>query len=387
LTTIYFSFDFGGIDLTPLKECKNLSYLDFSSGSTPVGDQGSIPQGVDLRPISEIRKLETLILHGSGFSDLSFLKHRDPSYPPLDLQLPGTAILSNIDGLTNVQTKVLNLMCTRITSISPLWDHRYLSTLNLSYTRVKDISPLAECESLTHLDIDGTNVSDVSVLRRCKMLHTLDLFRTLVTDISGLGHVRKLNLGATPIRDLSPLSGGNIEVLLLDGNNNLKKIGPLKGCKKLYDLNLQALHVQDLEIVSEITSLRILKIDSCGMESIELPSEARGPLPLESAFNKLRKLYLISTDITDVNFLKGCDELEVLSLSKCSQLRTIDHLPKNIRKLNISKTFISNINILSECPNLEKLDITDTHVRDIECLMVHKKLKILKTDLRLARKK
>lgn len=176
-------------------------------------DLSGVPGALDLRPLRS-SPLKTLVLTGSGIADLSGLrgtpleelhldwcgltglsslpedlplKHlswrgiRSPevfSMPKLSkletLNLSDSRLLTNIQGLSGLALKELNLSRTLVRDIAPLRGMP-LERLHLGYSGVADLSPL-EGSPLVYLDLsNAARMGDLSPLLRCPKLETLIL--------------------------------------------------------------------------------------------------------------------------------------------------------------------------------------------------------------------
>jgi len=140
----------------------------------------------DFTPLSEIISLERLDVHGTTFSDLSFL-------PP-----------------TNLTT--LRVNDTNVQDLSSLVFCQKLSLLELSGCLVQNIEPLAVLRSLKYLYLSKTAVFDIYPLSAIATLKFVDLSYTCVSDVHALGISLKrhkaleyVNLEGAAVTDFAPL--------------------------------------------------------------------------------------------------------------------------------------------------------------------------------------
>lgn len=75
--------------------------------------------------------------------------------------------------------------------------------------------------NLEFIILSGAPIKDLSPFENCKKLRILEIaFCHYITDISPLANcesLEKLNIGATQVKDLSPLDGLNLDMLMLSG--------------------------------------------------------------------------------------------------------------------------------------------------------------------------
>ena len=232
---------------------------------------------LSLSPITNLTKLESLDLRGTGVSDISPLAGLT-GLESLDLRGTGVSDISPLAGLTGLES--LDLVGTGVSDISPLAGLTGLQWLNLWGTGVSDISPLAGLTGLQWLNLEGTGVSDISPLAGLTGLQSLNLWGTGVSDISplaGLTGLRALDLRGTGVSDISPLAG-------------------LTG---LQWLNLEGTGVSDISPLAGLTGLQWLDLRGAGVSDIS---------PL-AGLTGLRSLNLMGTDVSDISPLAGLTEL------------------------------------------------------------------------------
>ena len=150
----------------------------------------------DIRPLSGLNDLRTLVLDRTQVSDLTPLTGLT-KLESLFLPIPVTD-LSPLSKLTNLRS--LYLTGTKVSDLSPLRGLTRLQALYLEGTRVSDLTPLSELDCLIHVDLRYTPVKDVSPL-------------------SGLGRLQVLHLEHTRVSDVTPLASlKNLEGLFLEGS-------------------------------------------------------------------------------------------------------------------------------------------------------------------------
>ena len=156
----------GLTDISDIMKFENLVYVDL----------GDNPELSDIRPLSVLSKLSTVILYYTDVSDIS----------PL-------ASLSKLQKLDLDGCKVSNL--------APLSMLVLLEDLHLGSNSITDITSLARLVRLTSLELQGNGITDVSALSGLTALKRLNLTDNMVVNV---------------YNELSPLI--ELEVLYLSGN-------------------------------------------------------------------------------------------------------------------------------------------------------------------------
>ena len=142
----------------------------------------------DLSPLKGMN-LTSLILENTAIDDLSVVKGM-----PLELlYLQNTKVtdLTVLDGMPLRQLNLMNVPVEDLSAIATL----PLETLWVPGTKVKDISPL-KGKPMVSLDIQGTEVASLDAL-------------------SGMKTLKRLNISKTPITDISPLQGLDLQRITL----------------------------------------------------------------------------------------------------------------------------------------------------------------------------
>lgn len=156
----------GLTDISDIMKFENLVYVDL----------GDNPELSDIRPLSVLSKLSTVILYYTDVSDIG----------PL-------ASLSKLQRLDLDGCKVSNL--------APLSMLVLLEDLHLGSNSITDITSLARLVRLTSLELQGNGITDVSALSGLTALKRLNLTDNMVVNV---------------YNELSPLI--ELEVLYLSGN-------------------------------------------------------------------------------------------------------------------------------------------------------------------------
>ena len=155
-------------------------------------------QIVDIRPLANLKRLDTLILLENRITDLS---------PLADL----------------TELVELNARDNPVSDVSPLSDLRALKHLDLSRCQIVDTAPLARLTKLRVLQLNHNRIDDVRPLSNLRMLYKLEIHRNFIVDIrpiANLTHLAELNLSDNDIPDVSPLADlTDLETLDIRGNS------------------------------------------------------------------------------------------------------------------------------------------------------------------------
>jgi len=303
--------------------------------------------------------------------------------------------------------KKLKVNNTQITDISPVAKLKKLEEFSATSMDAAedagglDISPLGSCPELQEANFYGTEVKGQNALVTCTKMKDLSFYMSDVTDISCVA------------------SMPDLEELDLYACDKIMSYQPMKGLKKLRDLNLYMhkapltefnvlLTLPALEEIwlhfTKITNLNFMKncvnmkdLDAswcreladisgvAGMKKLEVLELDDAPVtdisPVKNLTN-LKRLVLEGTKVTDISPIKGLQKLERLELSetKISDISVLTHLPI-LEDLYLDETLVTDIGLLKNVKTLERLDLSKTKVTDITPLMKLPKLNSLELPL------
>jgi serine/threonine protein kinase len=217
----------------------------------------------------------------------------------------------------------------RLRALNPDFDGKVVPTIEndvvtglaFSTEQVSDISPVRACTKLKNLQcnagvLGASRVKDLSPLKGMR-LHSLELLNSpLLRDLTPLQGMplaslqlsaspvqdltplqgmplASLQLSASPVQDLTPLEGMPLRSLNLNGCDLVKDLTPLKGLP-LTSLILSHCHqVQDLSPLKGL-SFTLLFVDDTPVRDLE---------PLKDM--PLRRLQVDATGVTDLRPLQG----------------------------------------------------------------------------------
>lgn len=159
----------------------------------------------DLKPLANLKYLQSLFLDRNIIDDLSFLKDLiNLKY----LSLNGNSI-SNVHSLSGlINLEILHLRENKISSISSLNKLKKIKNLNISDNNISDIS-LTKCfKDIKVLSANNNIIADVFCLSNLIKLERLYLSNNKITDISSLKKLKYLQefmFSKNLIFDLSPI--------------------------------------------------------------------------------------------------------------------------------------------------------------------------------------
>jgi hypothetical protein len=180
----------------------------------------------DLRALSSLKQLETLVVWKTNVTDVSFVR----GLPNLHrLELPPTANAApafDVPSLTELgfwgtlsdwtpiarlphleKLTVLKTAINEVRTLPPAAPHlRSLAVADAP--NLVDATPLSAMRDLTEVRLTGTAVTSIAALKTLDKLEVVDLTKSPITDLSPLAahaHLREVRLGGTKVHDLWPL--------------------------------------------------------------------------------------------------------------------------------------------------------------------------------------
>lgn len=140
---------------------------------------------------SDLKKLRSLNLSRVPLQELDIcLFHHMTELRELFLPPSGIVDLSPIANSKKMET--LGIARNPVTDLSPLSDMSNMDRLDLASTNVSDLSPLSKMTKLTELTLDGTGVSDISLLANMTKLERLSIKSTAIKDVKVLAALKTL---------------------------------------------------------------------------------------------------------------------------------------------------------------------------------------------------
>lgn len=159
--------------------------------------------------LSVLSNLTHLVLNNDRIRDITPLKNLK-NLIWLDLNDNQIGNIEVLQELTNL--KRLELYNNRISDIKPIANLVKIELLVLAINRIKNITPLSKLTKLWHLKIYDNLISDLKPLRNLKSLTMLGINKNLISDISPLAELYNLDtivILDNQISDISPLKNLN----------------------------------------------------------------------------------------------------------------------------------------------------------------------------------
>lgn len=150
-------------NLTALKYFTNLTYLGLGYAVQNASDPTA---PVDISPLADLTKLESLQMGGVVIDDLSAI-----------------ANLKSLISLTVFNGE-------QALDLSPLAGLTSLQALTMRNNKITDISALKGLKNLTYLDLEGNQITDVTPLVGLTNMNRLFLSNNPITDFTPLAEIR-----------------------------------------------------------------------------------------------------------------------------------------------------------------------------------------------------
>lgn len=216
---------------------------------------------------------------------------------------------------------------------------------------------------ITELDLCYTWVtnSDIKDLYKFDKLESLNLGLTLVDDLSVVSKITSLKSLSFSGGDLADLSGISKLVNLEELDLADTKIKDISSVKYLKKLKRLDISFDNIYNINDLLSMNQL-------EFIGLNKSHLSDYSVLAKFHKLKELHLRDCGITNIDFLKTLTNLEHLDLGNNFMFDFPD--PSGKSKVN----YISDISVLSNLTKLTWLDISRNNFKDVEALKNCKKL-------------
>lgn len=242
------------------------------------------------------------------------------------------------------------------------------------------------CEAIsksgtTILNLGNTPVSDVTPLQSLTQLKTLYLSGTLVEDLTPLKSLTRLQalfLFSTEVGDVTPLQGLTCLQTLYLSNTKVSDLTPLQSLFRLQTLSVFGTQVTDLTPLQNLTGLESLFLGNIQVEDVTPLRDLTGLLSLSLAdtqvsditplqgLTRLQRLDLDGNPVSDVTALKGLTGLQTLSLDR-TKVMDLDALKSllNLRGLYLSSSQVSDVRPLKSLTSLSWLILMYTPLRDV----------------------
>ena len=352
----------------------------------------------NLRPLTELTKLEELNLSNTLIDDLTPLRNLN-SLESLNCSGTPVTILEPLRYSSSLVE--INLSLTPLENLELLSNLKSLEKINVSHSKVSSFNALAELPNLRVLNISGLEIANESGLT--DLIGLVDLIAsssgiTDLNDFNKLQNLQNLNIDSTNVNNLEGLSELN-ELTVLQANNS--KISDLSPLLELPELKL--VYCDNSMINKQEAQSFIEKKPECMVIyntyeivnwwnnlSEEWHSIAYSKMELSNPITKEQLHEIISmktvnlennSKITDLKALKMLYRLETLNVEG-TEITNIEPLKslKNLNSLNINNTAVELIEVLSNISSLKILKCEHTKISDLSPLKSNATLEIIYAD-------
>jgi Leucine-rich repeat (LRR) protein len=261
----------------------------------------------------------------------------------------------------------------KISDLAPLASLPRLESLHVRILEKAEknpvsISPLTHCPDLVEVDFYGTPVTDVGTLASCTKLQKLSLYMSAVDSIDFLAatpNITDLSLYGShtfpnyePVAKLTKLRKLDIYMNKQATDANLSALKPLTSLRIIHMAGCR--DVSSLDFLLNCTELEELRADWCD-KLADIKVLARMP--------KLTRIELWRAPLTDITLLSGKADLLTLNLAetKISDLSPLQSSTK-LKELILSETLVKDLSPLSGMTSLETLELKKTLVTDLKPL-------------------
>lgn len=238
-----------------------------------------------------------------------------------------------------------------------------------------------------------------------KKTHVLSLFNQGITDITllcRLTNLKKLNIGQTPLKDLSPLAGlVQLEDLWIGNYGTPDRfkvplnLEPLKDLVKLQRLVIVGSHIRDLSPVANLPDITYLELAYSRVDDfqpllklthlkglqLEGNSTAKANLKIVAELPELTYLKLQACRIVDLSPLRSLTKLEHIQLdsNQIIDLTPLEDMAA-LRIVELHNNKVTDTRPLVRLPDLEIVKLGGNPITDFAPLNNLQKLKILEVD-------
>ncbi len=341
------------LDATELYITGNASYTTQRFSNMSFIEAESLTES-DMAAIGELKELRTLYL--------------------VDLELNDLSALASLKNLTQ-----LCLYGNAITDLSPLSKLSDLTWLDLGNNKITSVSELSGLTNLVRLYLQNNAITDLTGLEELTGVETLNLTNNHLENADALQQMQSLNIlyvagcGLTQ-RQLAELVEALPECVLdvdvLTDIPEYVKIGDIS-----YSTSTTAIYLDNMDLTdSELANLKYM-VD---LTVLDLSGNRISNLNLLSGLTALTTLYLDSTNVEDISALSDLFRLEKLSLSNTSvsDLSPLEELTA-ITSLDLSGTDVEDLSGISDLTSITTLNISNTPVTDLSPIAGLEELNLL----------
>ncbi len=206
--------------LTPLANCQNLQEVY-------LGDNHAI---TDLSPLSQLSQLRVLDVSGNAL-----------------------AVIDPICGIPSLER--LDVSNNKIVSLGNIGDLALLNYLNCENNALTSIAGVEMCSQLQELNIADNQITDILALSSLPRLGYLYFANNLITQLPAFSEKTPLVVidgSHNQLTSLEELAGlPQLNKVLMDYNEGIESVEPLKTCHRLIQINLFGTSVTEVDFLKE----------------------------------------------------------------------------------------------------------------------------------------
>lgn len=381
----------------------NNTYIEINEGLVtfrdPIMDQ-AVRSALQLRDSDDIKESDLLkINHLSSLDEISSLDgiEKMTNLQSISLDCAKVKDLSPIKSLNLYRIFLKNLNINE-SELSFLKNHTNLTMLYLNNCNLSQIPDISSLKELTDLELKNNNISDIKILSNFNKLESLSLNDNNITDISAiksLSNLEYLHLINNNIVDISATESlSNLRYLCLS-NNKIKNIN--NNNKQLKLLYIDKNPIENISTITNITSLEYLDISYTNISDLnniskldklyefkcsglknltdisnliylpnlfylklnDNPQIDLNTLSTPMFKDKLKKLYISNSNLTDLNFMKNFNPKYLnIENNKIKSLEALKYC-SNLERILARKNEITSLKGLKNLENLEAIYIED----------------------------
>lgn len=254
--------------------------------------------------------------------------------------------------------------------------------LGLNGYPVTDLTGLEAATNLRDLNLEDCGMTDLSLIKtELPGVANLYLSGNQIQDLSGienLPNLQYLDLGSNGLSSLEVLTTADlpgIKTLYLD-ENEIRSLSALEaadvqkeGLSKVTELVLSYNPLSDLDGLDVFTSLRVLNLEGCGLETLEIA---------EGEMENLLSLVLSYNPLSDLKGIEKFPNLETLSvesgdLKSLESLADLQH-PEKLQTLIVRENQLISLEGAGILTGLETLWAEHNEITDVSALSDMKNL-------------
>lgn len=227
--------------VSPLSNATQLEYLDLTDNAIR-----------NITPLSSMTALQELYLSTNALTNLAELSGLT-ALRVLDVSYNSLTDIGPIASLTGMNRLYINN--NSLGNISAVSGMVNLRIFNAADNSITDLSALSACTQLTELNISNNLVEEISALNEMKLLENLNFAYNQVTDLPDFQAdyaLVTIDGSYNKLSSLTPLSGmESLNVVLMDYNEDIKDVTPLKSCHMLVRVSVFGTKVTDVSALTE----------------------------------------------------------------------------------------------------------------------------------------